>query len=366
MEPTRENLTALYQEKEYYRDAWLATLDREAALTEKNEQLRRQNQQLLETAQGFQQRYEAIQNAFWWRVTKPLRRLTDALRASPPPPEAPPPAEEPVPVPEEVIEFLPGHWQEGDTPEAEPLISILIPNREHTEDLSACIESIFARSSYRNFEIIIAENGSFTNTIFRYYENVQRQWENVRVIRWEGPFNFSSVNNFAAREARGEYLLLLNNDTEVLSPHWLEELLFFARQEDVGAVGALLCYGDGSIQHAGMSVTAEHPNRHIGRGESPDKPEFSRPRYVDAVTGACLMLRRSLWEALGGMDDTFEIAFNDVDLCMRAREMGCRSVFTPFARLCHYESKSRQAEDTPEKLRHFLSEMRRFQIRWLT
>lgn len=353
----QEALTTLYQEKEYYRDAWLTTLDREAALKEQNEHLQ-------ENVRTLQSLYDAVLNAFWWRITAPLRRLTERLRPAPVPTPQTPPAQ--TETAEEVIEFIPESVREELSPNEAPLVSILIPNREHTEDLSACIESIFSRSSYRNFEIIIAENGSFTNTIFRYYENIQRQQSNVRVVRWDSPFNFSAIINFAAKEARGEYLLLLNNDTEIVSPHWLEEMLLLARRKDMGPVGALLRYPDGSIQHAGMSVSSEHPNRHIGRGESPENPAFRRMRYVDAVTGACLMLRRSLWEELGGLDETFEVAFNDVDLCMRAREKGYRCAFTPYAELYHYEAKSRSADDSPEKLRRFLSEMRRFRIRWLT
>ena len=353
-EQTRQQLTTLYQEKEYYRDAWLDALDREAAL-------RAQNERLCAQAATLQRLYDAVLNAFWWRATAPLRRLTDALRPKRPAPEPPAPAESAPPAPtfEPIADDGRGGVTDG------PLVSILIPNREHTEDLSACIESIFARSRYRNFEILIAENGSFTDTIFRYYENVQRQWDNVRVLRWDGPFNYSAINNFAAKEARGEYILLLNNDTELLSPEWLEEMLALARREEIGAVGALLLYGDGSIQHAGMSVTAAHPNQHLFRGEAPEGEVTVCARYVDAVTGACLLLRRELWEELGGLDETFEVAFNDVDLCMRLRKKGYRIAFTPFARLYHYEAKSRSADDTPEKIRRFQNEMKRFRIRWL-
>ena len=369
MDELRSKLTTLHQEKEYYRRELLAAEAREAALRVEKEQLTGEIASLAKQNAALQRLYDEMRSAFWWRVTGPLRRLTDALRPQKPEPapaiEAKPDAEAVSTGP--VFEAVADGYR-GELPD-EPLVSILIPNRDHMEDLSLCIESIFSRSSYRKFEIIIAENGSFTDTIFRYYENVQRQWDNVRVVTWDGPFNYAAINNFAAREARGEYLLLLNNDMEVISPHWLEEMLLLARREEVGAVGAMLYFPGDTIQHAGMSVTADHPNRHVYRDEprgiAGEGGELLSARYVDAVTGACLMLRRGLWEELRGLDETFEVAFNDVDLCLRLREKGYRSAFTPFAELYHNESRSRGFDDSPEKTLRFQNEMQRFRMRWL-
>lgn len=378
---SRDALTTLQQEKEYYRRMMMASQDGESALRRRIAELEgrvavleEDKAALARQADTLQRLYEEVLNAFWWRVTKPLRWLTGLLRRRVPDPapapqtpaaEASPPAE-----PErEPFEPVPASWLQEALPAEEPLISILIPNREHMEDLSECMESIFARSSYRNFEIIIAENGSFSENIFRYYENARRQWPNVRVINWDGPFNYSAINNFAAKDARGEYILLLNNDTEVISPHWLEAMLQLARREEVGAVGAMLYYTDESIQHAGMSVSADDPNRHIGRGElrgSPGEGGILRcVRFADAVTGACLMLRRRLWDEVGGLDETFEVAYNDVDLCMRLHAAGYRNVFTPFAELYHKECRSRGVDDTPEKQLRFDNEAKRFRLRWL-
>jgi len=355
-EQTKEKLTELWQEREYYRRQCIELQAACAAAREQNALLSRQ-------AEEAQRRCSAIENAFWWRVTKPIRALTDLLRG----PQA---AQEPPKPTESVVETELGRYRREHTPADEPLVSILIPNRDHMEDLSECIESVFALSRYRNFEIIVAENGSFTDGIFRYYENIQRQHDNVRVVTWDGPFNYSAINNFAAREARGEYFLLLNNDTEVISPGWLEEMLLFARRADVGVVGAMLYYPDNTIQHAGMSVTKEIPNLHLGRFEPRQSPgtvsELYCPRDADAVTGACMMLRRSVWEELGGLDETFEVAFNDVDLCMRARAKGYRCVFTPHAELYHKECRSRGLDDTPVRQLRYDNETRRFRIRWLT
>ncbi len=252
--------------------------------------------------------------------------------------------------------------------EGEPLVSILIPNREHAEDLYICLKSIFERTTYPRLEVIVLENGSKSEEISRFYRAAERRWEQLRVIPWTGGFNFSAINNYGAGLARGEYLLLLNNDTEIITPDWIQEMLMFAQRADVGAVGAKLLYPDGTIQHAGMFLGCRGLTGHMHRGAPRHSPGYTgRLLYaqdVSAVTGACLMIRRELWERLGGLDEEYQVVFNDVDLCLRARMAGYLNVWTPFAELYHNESSSRGADDTPEKLRRYQAEANRFRARW--
>lgn len=249
-----------------------------------------------------------------------------------------------------------------------PKVSILIPNYEHLDDLRACLTSIFEKTTWPNYEIVIVENNSTSPALFAYYEALQQDHDNVRVVTWEGKFNYSAINNFGARFCTGDYLLLLNNDTVVITPDWLQEMLMFAQRGDVGAVGAMLYYADGTVQHAGVTVglgsVAGHPNRYVRRG---DGGYFGRLLYaqnLSAVTGACLMVPRAVWDAVGGLDEGYAVAYNDVDLCLRIREAGYLIVWTPHAELYHCEYKSRGLDDTPEKRQRYLSEVRRFQARW--
>lgn len=249
-----------------------------------------------------------------------------------------------------------------------PLVSILIPNKDHREDLKRCIDSIREMTTWPAWEIIIIENNSEEERTFRFYEELERD-ERVRVVRYEGPFNYSAVNNFGYREAKGEQILLLNNDTEVVSPGWIEEMLMYAQREDVGAVGAKLYYPDGTIQHGGIGIGIKMLAGHWHRGEDGRSPGyFGRLTYaqdVSAVTAACMMIPRNVYEKMNGLDEGFSVVFNDVDLCLRIREAGYLIVWTPWAELTHYESKSRGAdEDTPEKKHFFLEETNRFQRKW--
>ncbi len=249
-----------------------------------------------------------------------------------------------------------------------PKVSILIPNYEHLDDLRACLTSIFEKTTWPNYEIVIVENNSTSPALFAYYEALQQGHDNVRVVTWEGTFNYSAINNFGARFCTGDYLLLLNNDTVVITPDWLQEMLMFAQRGDVGAVGAMLYYADGTVQHAGVTVglgsVAGHPNRYARRG---DGGHFGRLLYaqnLSAVTGACLMVPRAVWDAVGGLDEGYAVAYNDVDLCLRIREAGYLIVWTPHAELYHCEYKSRGLDDTPEKRQRYLDEVRRFRTRW--
>ena len=249
-----------------------------------------------------------------------------------------------------------------------PLVSILIPNRDHREDLKRCVDSIREKTSWPDYEILVLENNSTEEETFRYYEEL-KQDPRIRVVSREGAFNYSAVNNLGAREAKGEQILLLNNDTEVISPDWIREMLMFAQRQDVGAVGAKLYYPDGTIQHAGIGIGIRMLAGHWFRGFPGDSAGyFGRLKYaqdVSAVTAACMMIPRKVYEETGGLDESFSLVFNDVDLCLRIRQAGYLIVWTPWAELTHYESKSRGPdEDTPEKKRFFVRETNRFLRKW--
>jgi len=249
----------------------------------------------------------------------------------------------------------------------EPLISIIIPNKDHIDDLKQCINSIFSKSSYKNFELIIVENNSTSATTFEYYKTLEDN-ERIKVVSWDGVFNYPAINNFGVSHAKGDYILLLNNDTEVITPDWLQEMLMFAQRPDVGAVGAKLYYPDDTIQHAGVIVglggVAGHSHKYFHRSNPGYMSRLKIAQNLTAVTAACMMIRRDVYEEVGGLDEKFSVAFNDVDLCMRIRKKGYLVVFTPFAELYHYESKSRGIEDTPEKQARFSNEVQLFQTRW--
>ena len=256
----------------------------------------------------------------------------------------------------------------SDPVEGEPLVSILIPNRDHREDLKRCINSIREKTTYGNWEILIIENNSTDHETFRYYRELEAD-DRIRVISREGAFNYSAVNNLGARKAKGEQILLLNNDTEVISPGWIQEMLMYAQRQDVGAVGAKLYYPDGSVQHAGIGVGIKMLAGHYFRGFAGDSGGyFGRLKYaqnVSAVTAACMMIPRRVYEEMNGLDERFSIVFNDVDLCLRIRQAGYLIVWTPWAELTHYESRSRGPdEDTPEKKRFFVRETNRFLKKW--
>lgn len=252
--------------------------------------------------------------------------------------------------------------------EGEPLVSILLPSHEYKDVLETCLDSIYSKTTWKKFEILVIENNSTSPELFDYYKEIEARWDNLKVITWDSYFNYSAINNFGARYAKGDYLLLLNNDTEVITPDWIQEMLMFAQRKDVGAVGAKLYYPDDTIQHAGIGLGLLTLAGHYHRGFDRNHPGYmGRLIYAQdltAVTAACVMVRRDVWDSIGGLDETFEVAFNDVDLCMRIRKAGYLVVFTPFAELYHYESKTRGAEDTPEKRRRFQGEIDRFHARW--
>ncbi|MDR1359338.1 MAG: glycosyltransferase family 2 protein [Coriobacteriales bacterium] len=247
-----------------------------------------------------------------------------------------------------------------------PLVSIIIPNKDHVEDLETCLQSILKTSSYTHYEILIIENNSEDSETFRYYEQLTDP--RIKLLTYTEEFNFAALNNFAAEHANGEYLLFLNNDTEVINPAWLEEMLMFAQRGDVGAVGAKLYYPDNTIQHAGviLGIAGGAGHSHKGKKRN-DLGYFNRAQLVQnisAVTGACLMVGKNTFFEVEGFTEEFTIAYNDVDLCLKLRERGYLNVYTPYAELYHFESKSRGYEDTPEKIARLRSEVVRLRTRW--
>jgi len=250
-----------------------------------------------------------------------------------------------------------------------PKVSIIIPNKDHFVDLKRCVSSIFTKSTYENIEIIIVENNSTSEEIKEYYE-VLRQDERIQVISYEGEFNYSKVNNLGVKSATGEYVLLLNNDTEVISVNWIEELLMYAVRPDVGAVGAKLYYENHTIQHAGVVIglgahrTAGHTHYGVGKENVGYMGKLFYAQNVTAVTGACLMVKTKLYRKLNGLDETFAVALNDVDFCLRLLKEGYVNIFNPYCELYHYESVSRGLDDLGEKAIRYEKESERFRKKW--
>lgn len=251
-----------------------------------------------------------------------------------------------------------------------PKISIVIPNKDHAEDLRRCVMSILEKSTYNNYEIIIVENNSTGADIEEMYQKFQNEYPQVRVVRYAGAFNYSAVNNLGVSQTDGDYILLLNNDTEVITANWMEELLMYAQREDVGAVGAKLYYEDMTIQHAGVVLglgahrTAGHSHYKVPKQNLGYMGRLCFAQDVSAVTGACLLVKKSLYEEVGGLDEDFAISLNDVDFCLKLRQKGLLNVWTPFAELFHYESVSRGLDDKGEKAERYNRESERFREKW--
>lgn len=253
--------------------------------------------------------------------------------------------------------------------QGEPLVSIVIPNKDHIDDLEKCISSIEHQSTYRNYEFIIVENNSTEESTFEYYNKLEATCPRAKVVYWkEKGFNYPAINNYGVEQAKGEYILFLNNDIEIVNDDCLEELLGYCMRKDVGAVGAQLYYEDGTIQHAGVIVGLGGVAGHAFVGYPHDDwGYFGRIKMAQdysAVTAACVMVKRTVFEEVEGFDEKYAVAFNDVDLCMKIRRAGYLIVYNPHAELNHYESKSRGYEDTEEKIKRFNSEIDLFQSRW--
>ena len=256
-----------------------------------------------------------------------------------------------------------------DTP-GDPLVSIIIPNKDHIEDLEKCVSSIQEKSSYRNIEFIIVENNSEKEKTFAYYEELEKRYDNVKVVYWKKEFNYSAINNFGVQYANGDYLLFLNNDTEIINDTAISEMLGCCMREDVGIVGAKLLYEDDTIQHAGVVIGIGGFAGHVFVGlDKDDYGYMVRPRIncnYSAVTAACMMTSKEDFLSVGGFTEEFAVALNDVDYCLKIREKGKWVVYNAFSLWHHYESKSRGYEDTPEKIRRFENEISKFQKRWKT
>ena len=260
----------------------------------------------------------------------------------------------------------------------DPKVSIIIPNKDHVEDLQRCVSSILEDSTYLNYEIIIVENNSdlsdtSSNGLAAYYkalESTEKGCGKVKIVTYKGEFNYSAINNYGATFATGDYILLLNNDTKVISINWMEELLMYAQREDVGAVGAKLYYADKTIQHAGVVIglgahrTAGHTHYGVNIENVGYMGKLCYAQDVTAVTGACLMVKKSLFEQLNGLDEEFAVALNDVDFCLRLRALGYLNVFNPYCELYHFESKSRGLDDRDEKAIRYEKESAKFRERW--
>ncbi len=252
--------------------------------------------------------------------------------------------------------------------QSRPRVSIVIPNKDHVDDLDRCVRSIQEKSTYDNYEIVIVENNSESEETFAYYSKLERE-ARVRVLRYDGKFNYSKINNWAVDQCDADYIVLLNNDTEVITPDWLENLLMYAQREDVGAVGAKLYFPDGRIQHAGVVIKmgddriAAHAYYGAGHDHIGYMGRLCYAQDASAVTGACLMIRRRKYMEVGGLDEGFAVAYNDVDFCLKLRAKGYLNIFTPFAELYHHESASRGYE-TGEKLERFKRECALFKSKW--
>ena len=252
--------------------------------------------------------------------------------------------------------------------QGKPLVSVIIPNKDEKETLQTCLEMLEKNTGYQNFEIIIVENNSTTDEIFRYYKELSGN-RKIHLLRWGKEFNYSAINNFATAHAKGEYLLFLNNDVKSINPDWLEEMLGVCQRPEVGGVGAKLIYPDNTIQHAGcvigMGGIAGHMFVDMPADHTGYLHKASLLQDMSAVTAACLLMKKEVFEQAGGFTEELAVAFNDVDLCLKVRKNGYLIVYDPYAKLYHMESKTRGAEDSKEKVRRFQTEIEYMRCHWI-
>jgi GT2 family glycosyltransferase len=262
--------------------------------------------------------------------------------------------------------LFPGTFQVRYPLASRPLVSVIIPNKDHADMLSRCVASVRA-SSYANHEIIVVENGSRRPETFACYDRLARE-AGVRILSYKEPFNYAAINNLAAARAAGDVLLFLNNDVEAINPDWLERMLEHALRPEVGVVGAKLYYPDGTVQHAGaiigMFQGAGHYQCQFPRSAAGYANRLAVVQNLSAVTGACFMTRKSVFEEVRGFDDLFVMTFNDMDLCLKIRERGYRVLWTPFAELYHHECSTRGLDTRPEDQARFVYEMHLFRWKW--
>lgn len=252
--------------------------------------------------------------------------------------------------------------------QGQPLVSIIIPNKDEKETLKACIDSIREKTEYPNYEIIIVENNSTTDEIFQYYKELSQD-SRIRLLRWKKEFNYSAINNYGVRHANGEYLLFLNNDVTVITPGWIKELLGVCQRPEVGAAGVKLIYPDDTIQHAGCVIglggIAGHMFVDMPANRTGYLHKASILQDMSAVTAACMMMKRTAFEEAGGFTEKLSVAFNDVDLCLKVRKNHKLIVYDPYVQLYHMESKTRGAEDNKEKVRRFQEEIEYMRCQWI-
>lgn len=248
-----------------------------------------------------------------------------------------------------------------------PLVSIIIPTCDGYEILKQCIESILEKTTYTSYEILIVDNQTTDIATLNYLETL-KNYKNINILKYNHPFNYSSINNYAVSKAHGEYILLLNNDIEVISPNWIQEMLQHAIRNDIGVVGAKLYYPDMTIQHAGVILgiggVAGHSHKYF---EGNDYGYFSRLKIIQnysAVTGACMLVSKDIFKEVGGLSEGLAVAFNDVDFCLKVQTEGYNNLWTPYAQLFHHESKTRGAENTLEKVYRFNQEVKFMMMKW--
>lgn len=250
----------------------------------------------------------------------------------------------------------------------EPKVSIIIPNKDHVEDLDRCLMSIIKKQKYTNYEVLIVENNSENDETFAYYDKIKNKYPVVKILYWDKEFNYSAINNFAVDNAEGECILLLNNDTQMQHENNIQELVSNVMRPEVGIVGARLFYEDGTIQHAGVIMGYGGLADHAFCGRAGDDSGYGNriitTSNLSAVTAACLMVRKEIYLQVGGLEERLKIAFNDVDFCLKVRDAGYLVVYNPYVRLFHYESKSRGIEDTSEKVKRFEGEVAFAKEKW--
>lgn len=264
---------------------------------------------------------------------------------------------------------VPGFYDVYYKVDGEPLISVIIPNKDHIDDLERCMDSLDNNNSYRNIEYIVVENNSTLQETFEAYERLRSKYgERFRLVKWDAGFNYSAINNYGVRYAKGEYILLLNNDTEIIEADTIRYMLSQCQHHEVGIVGAKLLYDDGTVQHGGVVLGYQGVAGHAFVGLHDDEyGYFARAvaaQEVTAVTAACLLTKRSVFDEVEGLDESFEVAFNDIDFCMKVRSAGYKVIYEPHAKLHHYEYKSRGAEDNAAKQERFGGEIMHFIDKW--
>ena len=249
-----------------------------------------------------------------------------------------------------------------------PKVSIIIPNKDHKKDLKTCVDSILEKTAYNNYEIVIVENNSESKEIFNYYSEIENN-EKVKIVKYEEKgFNYSKLNNFGVKNSTGEYIVLLNNDTKIITTDWLDTMLGNCQRKDVGIVGGKLLYENSNVQHCGVVLGLTGVAGHINCGLDENDPGYMARNIIiqnySSVTGAMLMISKKDFEEVGGLDENFPVAYNDIDLCLKIRNKGKLIVLNPFVLAYHFESKTRGYEITEEKRERLEKDANRLKEKW--